>query len=54
MFKCFFFFIYRVINSENDKVNYVKNLLIGEYGVVFDIVRDYKVKISFIDEIKMI
>ena len=49
-----FFFIHRAINSENDKANHVKNLLTGEYGAVPDTARDYKVKISLIDETKMI
>lgn len=50
----FFFFIHRAINTENDKANHVKNLLTGEYGAVPDTARDYKVKISLIDETKMI
>lgn len=53
-FKCSYFFIHRAINSENEKANHVKNLLTGEYGAVPDTARDYKVKISLIDETKMI
>lgn len=32
------------VNSENDAVNKVKNLLTGEYGGVPDVARDYKVR----------
>ena len=53
-FRCSYFFIHRAINSENEKANHVKNLLTGEYGAVPDTARDYKVKISLIDETKMI
>jgi len=36
-------FIHRAVNSENDKVNNIKNQLTGEYGAVPDTARDYKV-----------
>jgi len=39
----FVFSTYRAVNSENDKVNNVKNQLTGEYGAVPDTARDYKV-----------
>ena len=35
--------MYRAVNSENDKVNSIKNQLNGEYGAVPDTARDYKV-----------
>ena len=35
---------HRAINSENDKANHVKNQMTGEYGVVPDTARYYKVQ----------
>ena len=41
-------FMIGATNAENQKANYVKNFLTGQYGPVPDVARDYKAKGTFL------